>query len=304
MKNNFNLHPSSLILLSRLWLHEPSGDDVARAVDELGLPFADPDELAQAYADLFLLNVYPYGTAFTDPDGELNAPGAQRIAAMYDAHGYRPAELAQVGAPDHLGLCLGFIAHVGERELGIGEWAPVCCLAAERDPSAHPFYRALAEVTRDCLLQSAMPAAPAFLHSSFDIPHSDEDVHLRDIVRFFLAPARCGIFLSRSRWGQMAKSLGMRLSFGSRFDVADAFFRAAGDNGQVADLLRALDAEISQWAAAYSAWAAGYPTWKPFAPLWLERTDAAQRMLETMRLTLDRPPELETDDAALAVRLS
>ena len=172
-------------LLSHLWLHEPDADTIARAVDEfgqtcevaktsqvfatdtiaravgeLGLPAADPAELALAYADVFLLNVYPYGTAFADPSGELNGPEAQRIAALYETDGYCPPELNSVGAPDHLGLCLGFLAHLEEKRLrrddflsGFLEWAPVCCLAVEREPAAHLFYRALAALTRDVLLK-------------------------------------------------------------------------------------------------------------------------------------------------------
>jgi hypothetical protein len=277
-------------------------------VAELDLPFVEPGELASAYTDIFLLNVYPYGTAFTDLDGELNGPDAQRIAALYEAHGYRPVELTQVGAPDHVGLGLGFMGQVGEQILGIGDWGPVCCLAVERDPSAHLFYRALAARTREWLMangewrmansrwQIDPPPAIGYLPST--------EIGLHDIVRFFLAPARCGVFLSRSRLGHMAKSLGMRLPFGSRFDVADALFRAAGDDGRVADLLRALNAEIEQWAAAYRAWGSAYPTWEPFAARWLGRIDTARWMLEAMRQVLDRPPELEADDAALAVRLS
>src|SRR3990172_12671037 len=114
MKTNFRLHPSSFILhtLSSLWLHEPDSVTVARAENELGLPTATPDELAAAYADLFLLNVYPYGTAYTDPDGELNAPSAHKLATLYETQGYCPPELNEVAAPDHLGLCLGFIHHI------------------------------------------------------------------------------------------------------------------------------------------------------------------------------------------------
>jgi TorA maturation chaperone TorD len=153
MKAEMERHPSSLILhplLSHLWLHEPDADAITHAVAELGLPPATTDELASAYADVFLLNVYPYGTAFTDPSGELNGPAAQQIAALYEAHGYQPPELNAVGAPDHVGLCLGFLGELGEleiRELSL-DWIAVCCLAVERESAAPPFYRALASTTR------------------------------------------------------------------------------------------------------------------------------------------------------------
>src|SRR5512143_668400 len=96
-------------LLAQLWLHEPDALTAYRAFAVLGLPPCDLAELAPAYADVFLLNVQPYSTVFTDPSGEMNGPAAQRLARRYAERGYQPAELKSVGAPDHLGLGLGFL---------------------------------------------------------------------------------------------------------------------------------------------------------------------------------------------------
>ncbi len=266
-------------LLSHLWLHEPDADTTVRAVAEFGLPPAAPAELASAYADIFLLNVYPYGTAFTDPSSELNGPEAQQVAALYEAHGYQPPELNSVGAPDHLGLCLGFLA-AGHGQDGILpyilDWAPVCCLAVEREPSAHPFYRALAARTRQLLLTE-------HTITNYQLPitnyNPDDELTLRDLVRFFLAPARCGVFLSRSRLGQLAKELGTRLPFGSRFEVAEMLFASAGEAEQIEPLLTALETEVSAWATTYQSWAGQWP----FAGIWLARTGEAARTLAEMR---------------------
>ncbi|MEK7441426.1 MAG: molecular chaperone TorD family protein, partial [Chloroflexota bacterium] len=224
----------SLQLLSHLWLHEPNAETISLAVKELNLPHADPDELASAYTDLFLLNVYPYGTVYTDIDGELNASGAQQIADLFETHSYHPPELNEVGAADHVGLCLGFLDQLSDTECLedtqclLLEWIPICCLAVERELSAHPFYQALAAHTRDHLL--SLPV------TNYQLPVlnlqsliSNDEIRLRDIVRFFLAPARCGMFLSRSRLGQIGKSLGTRLPFGSRFEVAESLFASAGE---------------------------------------------------------------------------
>jgi TorA maturation chaperone TorD len=277
----------SLALLSHLWLHEPDAAIITRAVSELGLPPGPPAELASAYTDVFLLNVYPYGTAFTDPTGELNGPEAQRVAALYEAHGYGPPELDAVGAPDHLGVCLGFAADVGRGSIlpGLLEWAPVCCLAVEREPSAHPFYRALAGRTSEWLMTARrQPSADALPSAPGDLPFAEDEIRLRDIVRFFLIPARCGVFLSRSRWGQMARGLGMRLPFGSRFEVAEMTFRSAGGEPErLGRLLNALEAEVEAWADAYRALAEGYPVWRPGADKWLARTAVALRTLTEMR---------------------
>ena len=304
----------SFSLLSHLWLHEPDAEAIARAVVELGLPLADPSttlraspaDLASAYTDVFLLNVYPYGTAFTDPSGELNGPEAQRVAARYEVRGYRPPELKSVGAPDHLGLCLGFLA-TGQDGLlpHLADWAPVCCLAVEREPSAHPFYRALASTTRQHLfvmLSEAKPPgaeAPSAssgqalrfaqgdgdnLQSEIYNLQSEDEVRLRHIVRFFLTPALCGVFLSRSRLGQMAKELGGRLPFGSRFEVAEMLFTYAGGGvEQLGQLLNALETEVAAWATAYRGWAEKHPAWRPVAEMWLARTAEAARQLSAMR---------------------
>ncbi|HLB46195.1 MAG TPA: molecular chaperone TorD family protein [Anaerolineales bacterium] len=284
----------SFSLLSHLWLHEPDADAIARAVTELGLPPAEPAELASAHADVFLLNVYPYGTTFTDPSGELNGPDAQRIAALYETRGYCPPELNAVGAPDHLGLCLGFLAHLSDTKCLqdtsclLLEWAPICCLAVEREPSAHSFYRALALRTRDRLMaeiSNPKPQTPKLQNPQSEIYslQFEEEVSLRDIARFFLAPAKCGMFLSRSRLGQMAKESGMRLPFGSRFDVAEMLFASAGEAGQIESLIDALKSEVEAWATEYRAWAEKHPAWRPFAEAWLARTADSTRTLAEMK---------------------
>jgi len=309
-------------LLSHLWLHEPDAETITRAVNELGLPSASPAELASAYTDIFLLNVPPYGTAFTDPSGELNGPEAQHVAALYEAHGYAPPELDSVGAPDHVGVCLGFLAHLEERGLEmrdwrskVGDWGfdwiPLACLAVEREPTAHAFYRALAAVTRQHLLMRLSEAKPPgaealsassgqasrFAQDDGDHPHSEiynlqseDEVRLRHILRFFLAPARCGIFLSRSRLGRMAAALGLRLPFGSRFEVAERLFTSAGETGQIERLIEALESEIGDWRIAYHRWAEAYPAWRPHAETWLARTAQAQRTLTEMRQTVTTTP--------------
>jgi TorA maturation chaperone TorD len=127
------LESGELRLLAGLWLREPDAEMARLASGRLGLPAAEPAELAAAYAELFLLNVYPYGTVFTDLDGELNGPGAQEIASLYAANGYQPAELLEMGAPDHLGACLGFAAHLRERQLDLADFIEPLIAALEAE---------------------------------------------------------------------------------------------------------------------------------------------------------------------------
>ena len=289
--------PSLYQLLSQFWLREPDADALARIHAQAGLSFdGDPSALATAYADLFLLNVYPYGTAYTDEWGELNTPEARETAALYARHAYQPRELTEVGAPDHLGLCLGFLAHrprlwqSGKTEEAVARflddligWSPVCCLAAERDPSAHPFYQALARLTRETILANIAPLRTS-RHAPLVVTgyQPGEELRLRDVVRFLLIPARCGMFLSRSRLGALALALGTRLPFGARFDVAQWLFTCAGEGGQIDALLRLLRAEADEWSGAYRVWAEQWTTWQKPAAQWLARLEATRRLLDEM----------------------
>ena len=302
---------ASLDLLSRLWLREADSPTLAaaRKVPSLAPHVGEPAAMAAAYTDLFLLNVYPYGTAFMDPSGELNGPAASQAARRYESQGYAPAELSEVGAPDHVGLCLGFLDHLsrsGQPDLPFSffllEWVPVCCLAVEREPSAHPFYRAVAAATRTRLVKNIPGSLPrAFepeerVPQGKDTPEDEEEVGLSHIVRFLLAPARSGFFLSRARLGQLAISAGMRLPFGSRFDVARMLFQTAGEDGRVERVLDLLATELAAWNAAYRAEAREHPRWAPFAGPWLLRTAETGRLLGEMRAILENPPELESTE--------
>ena len=299
---------ASLGLLSRLWLREPDSLALAAARELPSLaPHADePAMMAPAYTDLFLLNVYPYGTAYIDPSGELNGPAAWQAARRYEDRGFRPPELFEVGAPDHVGLCLGYLEHLargGQEDLEFSsfllEWVPVCCLAVEREPSAHPFYRAVAAATRRRLMEDIPESVSRASEPEESAPEStdpEEEVDLSHIVRFLLAPARSGLFLSRARLGQLARAAGMRLPFGSRFDVARMLYQTAGEDGKVGTVLDLLGAELAVWEAAYRAWAEEHRRWSPLAAKWLHRTGETGRMIGQMRKILENPPELEYTD--------
>ena len=301
---------ASLGLLSRLWLREPDSVVLAaaRELPSLAPHVDEPAAMAPAYTDLFLLNVYPYGTAFIDPSGELNGPAASQTARRYEERGFRPPELFEVGAPDHVGLCLGFLEHLarcGQEDLEFSslllEWVPVCGLAVEREPTAHPFYRAVASTTRRRLMRDIPESVSRASEREERAPQSadadgEEEVGLSDVVRFLLSPARSGFFLSRARLGQLARAAGLRLPFGSRFDVARMLFQTAGEGGKVGTVLDLLEAELAVWKEAYRAWSEEHRRWAPFAARWLGRTGETGRRIQEMRTILENPPELEYTD--------
>jgi len=293
--------------LARLWLHEPD----SRALEcagALGLATSGSslDELAAGFSELFLLNVYPYGSVFTDPSAELNGRFASWSASRYDRRGYVTAEFWDAGAPDHVGLCLGYLGHLeklGETDAdftrALQQWLPVCALAVERDPSAVALYRELAATTRALLLREEAggpglsAAGDAATDESPDGAASGEEVHLSDVLAHLLAPARSGFFLSRARLGQIGLQSGMRLPFGGRYEVARALFAAAGESGRVAEVLGALSVEADAWDAAYAHWESEHPAWVRLAPPWRARIVRTRGRLAGMGDLLRRPLDLE-----------
>lgn len=279
-------------LISPLWLHAPDAAYGQRGVDEADLPAAAPEALATAFTHLFLLNVFPYGDVFLTPSAELNGPGAERAAQAYRAQGFDPPELLEVAAPDHLGLQLAFLDHLAGRQAAVARataradllaWAPAACVAVQREPGVHPFYAALARATLTTLLveglSHAMPAAMAPAETG-PLPDVEGEVRLRDIAAFFLAPARCGMWLSRGRLGSMARTLGLALPFGPRAEVAESLFAAAGSAGQFGTLLQALTDELSVWRGEWATW----PSWA--AAGWAARGRHAEGQLALMREVL------------------
>jgi TorA maturation chaperone TorD len=289
-------------LLAQLWLREPDAALAVRGMALLGLSPSTPAELAPAYAEVLLLNIPPYGTVFTDTGAALNAPAAQAMAALFARHGYSPPEVLSVGAPDHLGLGLGFLGHAAARgdEAGFARacaqllpWAPAVCLAVEREPGAHAFYRALARYTRETLLQNAghlegaapnwpAPEVPQVGSETAGAGGEAPEVRLHDLLRYFLTPARSGVYLSRGWLGSAAHGLGLGLPFGARFDVAQQLFAAAGQSGRFPELLRVLREEVAAWAGDFSRWTAAYPAWSPIAEYWLAATSATLHLIDAM----------------------
>lgn len=289
----------TLMLLAELWLREPDAALLARAQRTLGLPSAAPSDLAIAYVDVLLNSVYPYGTSFTDAWGEINTPEAEQMYVWFAECGFDSPALRNVGAPDHIGVCLQFLAHtLGAPCVSFNtrllRWAPVLCVAVTREPGAHPFYKALAERTCDGLLRLNLspdhrwPDAPR----PDPIPppigggadtDEDREVRLEDIARFVLIAERSGMFLSRARLGYLANRLDMRLPFLPRFDLGELLFVSAGASGRLEDLLALLEEEIAGWRAAYAVLAQAWPAWATCAQSWQARLDNSAALLKAMR---------------------
>ncbi|BCX02187.1 MAG: dehydrogenase [Candidatus Roseilinea sp.] len=318
MSREWGASRETLTLLAELWLHEPDAATVTQAQRALGLPDAKSADLAIAYVDLLLNSVYPYGTSFTDAWGEINTPEAEQMYEWFAQHAFDTDALREVGAPDHIGVCLQFLAHTLDApcipfNTQLLRWAPALCIAVEREPGAHPFYKALAERTRAMLFRLSLPVdrglldesrfdvtLPPLSHLSSDwlangfIPLADEDeeqeVRLKDIVRFLLIAERSGMFLSRARLGYLANGLGIRLPFLPRFDLGELLFLSAGEAGRLDDLIRMLHAEIADWRAAYAGVAQTWPPWSDYAASWQVRLANSATLLDGMQHIIEINP--------------
>ena len=110
--------------------------------------------------------------------------------------------------------------------------------------------------------------------------HSDV-LMLGAFSAYFLAPARCGMWLSRGRMGAIARGLGLALPFGPRAEVAEALFAAAGSAGVSLNLIRVLDDELSAWDRGYDRQPPGLG-WS-LNGHWQARIYAAEGQLNEMR---------------------
>lgn len=81
------------------------------------------------------MNAHPYESVYLDPFGMLNAPTSGAVLDHYQQHRFDPPAARAVGAPDHLGLELDFMAHLVDRALAaerIGHSAVVASLHADQ----------------------------------------------------------------------------------------------------------------------------------------------------------------------------
>ncbi len=307
-----------LDLAARLWLAEPDQAALDQARPWGLTSDASPEELAGGYTALFVLNVYPYGSVFTDPAAELNGNDSLIWARRFEETAFRPDELVSVGAPDHLGLCLKYLHHCETR--GVFDapalsrtlsWGPVCTLAAERDPLADEFYRQLARATREALLErcagsaaesteSTESAAPEEGNGDLEGTGDNGELRLSDVLSFLLAPARCGFFLSRSALARLGRRVALPVPFGGRFETARGLFESAGESGRVEELLDQIAGQIDLWEQSYARTAAAFPAWTSRAEPWRTRLTRCRKALATLRAAVrDFDPSFpsETPDA-------
>jgi TorA maturation chaperone TorD len=271
-------------------------------------PTPDPrlDSLQIAYEHLFGRNVYPYESLYVDRDLMLNTVAADEVARLYAECGFIPS--SATGAPDHLGLELGLMAHLLALEVAaragddtaalawaraqqarclhahLARWAPVCLRAVERATSDR-LYLAVARLTVELILSdlgllpspgSPLPAPPSPLLAP-------DDHGLNHVVRVLLTPDLAGIFLSREDLAALGRRLSLPAPIGERFQMLRGLFESAGRFELVVPLLDALAELLAAEAGAMSALAAEHPAWATIGRGWLERIAQGRALLDELR---------------------
>ena len=183
---------STYRLLARLVLREPEPEllDSLRELPIFGTALAAtsasdlPRALRVEYTRTFRMNVHPYESVYLDQSGMLNAPTSAAVLEHYRQHGYEPPELSSSGAPDHLGLELGFMAQLVERavrarragnnavalalleeqrhflQAHLAVWAPIFGRALQ-ELAVSPFYHALGQTLESFILDDLQAQASA-----------------------------------------------------------------------------------------------------------------------------------------------
>ncbi len=131
--------------------------------------------LRAEYARVFLLNVYPYESAYVDKTAMLNTAATQAVVDVYRALAFAPDPARRAGALDHIGYELELMGELTAREgtlvargdvaaamqtrasqrafleEHLASWGPIFATSASRDARAR-LYRELGSFTAEFLL--------------------------------------------------------------------------------------------------------------------------------------------------------
>jgi TorA maturation chaperone TorD len=235
--------------------------------DALALPGEARDD---EYAELFLFQLYPYGSVYLGPEGKLGGEARDRVAGFWRALGLTPP-----AEPDHLASLLGLYAELAEREAP-QEWRRALLhehLLSWTDPFldrvgelAPPYHRAWAGLLREALDVEAaavgpLPLAP-LAHRDAPSLERPEEIGGVGFLEQLLTPVRTGFVLVRSDLVAAGRDLGLGLRVAERRYVLEA--------------LLAQDAPATlRWLARFAERAAE----RHRSEFWRERAAAAAALL-------------------------
>jgi TorA maturation chaperone TorD len=273
-------------------LCEPPRAETARVAEVLGLGRAPtPAE----FTEVFVFQLPPYASVYLGAEGMLGGEARDRVAGFWRAALGREAPPAE---PDHLPLMLALYARLAEFEGEAGDaarragwraarkaflwehlssWLP-CYLRKLAEVAPAP-YRAWGEVLAAALAgETAALGRPERLplHLREAAPAADpRAAPAEEFLRSLLAPARCGMILTRSDLARAARETNLSTRAGERLFVLRTLL------GQdAAGLLGWLAAEAARWASRHRQDA---DTFGEVALWWEARARATSTLLEELR---------------------
>ncbi len=294
-------------LVGRLLLAPPAAPtwaEVTALPDLAALVGEQPEALAIAYETVFGRNVYPYESLYRDEELMLNTEAASRVAAFYAECAFTPT--TTVGAPDHLGLELIFLARLmatevtasaaGDQALQrwarqraaaflhthLAVWTPIWASAVQR-VADHAFYRTLAALVIDLIGSELERLAGEYVRATELIPlhpvTAAAEIDLAALIQRLITPISAGMFLSRADLSALARALGLSLPIGDRQSMARALFETAGQFELIDALIRAFDQMMASEMDTLAQLSATYPSWQPLLEPWLIRLSASRALL-------------------------
>ncbi len=253
-------------------------------------PF-DPDLAAAEHYDVFGLNVFPYASAFLDPEGRLGGETAEEASAWRMRFGRVPDAGSE--GPDHIaaeldllaeyppesgpGLCFAFL---GEH---VVVWLLPFASALQRGPS--PLYAALGRLTLDLVADQLASSGGTARSPSFPVEENllgRSETGIRDIARFLATPVRSGLWLSREELRVLGRGRRLPAGFGGRVDLLTNLLRSSAEYDSQISLIEDLMALVAEHEAFYEEASRAYPVVSHAGAGWLERLGGTRRVLKGM----------------------
>jgi len=247
----------------------------------------------ESYANVFLLQLYPYSSVYVGGEGMLGGEARERVAGAWTALGRTPP-----AEPDHLGALLGLYAALAEHA------------ETESDPAERALWGAAASgFLWEHLLSWAMPylrrfegigsqAYEAWARLLADTlreegrrhgPPASLPLHLRcapeledprssgsdAFLSGLLAPVRSGMVVTRADLALGAAEIGLGLRLGERRFALEAFFSQDAPR-----TLEWLSGQADAWTRRHGEGSKGL---EPIADFWSARARATGDLLRSLR---------------------
>ena len=294
---------------------EPLADELASLADGEAEEI-DLDEAAAAHQDVFGFNVFAFHSPCLDEPARPGGRDTERLTDFYRRAGFPVVQTAE--SADHVGVELNFLGFLSKMEAeNVGpdaqkargfardfldehllRWMPA--LRHALHTHGHPFYRALADLTLETLLdhrralQDGEPeretsderrtTAGDGQRETGEALLADPKTGLRDIAEHLLVPVDTGIYLSRASIRALSRHENLPAGFGSRDDMMSNLLRSAADYDGLETVTKALSAHVDDTRQAWRAFADELPAvTQAIAQPWLERLDHTEQLLDEIR---------------------